>query len=542
MRRRGRRGPAWRPAAGLEACPTSLTAEGVVEEAGEAEAGAAELELDGGGGGADVIVAEDGGAGGGERGVGGVAGDVVGLPGPAGGGALLEAAALEEARLAEEALAEAGLGGGAFDERGVPEAVEVGGAVAEDDGEIVAAAVAAVAGVEGLVEVGGEVDEELEGFGAGGGGLGAVSEAGLHLGDDADDAAGGGAEGLPGAVRRGDGQVDVVPGGGLLALGADLVGPGGDGFERLAGLEEAGDFGLRPGVEVEGGEGGDEAVAFAAPAEGGRQEEERDGEDAKQGAHNLILSSFWGGRASVKGAFCMQYTSARGLAGLACAGSLALLTAITFVYQLPSTFFPYAGGPLALDVFALLIWYLIYAAVSFPFDVWAGYWLPCRHGGVCRLFPVYLGRLTRGLAAQGLIMTASAALMLVAGRQWGMWGAGAALAVMLGMLGGMRGRVARYLGAEQDRAAGWRSWMLAGAWNLAGFALSAALPWCGVTTVYGLVETLLGCTLWSLAGLAVLPRVDRRAAGLALYLSWASFGLLSRATAAKAGLPEEWAA
>lgn len=238
----------------------------------------------------------------------------------------------------------------------------------------------------------------------------------------------------------------------------------------------------------------------------------------------------------------MQYSSARRLAGLASAGTLALLAAILFVYQMPSTLFPHAGGPAALDAFALLIWFLIYAAVSFPFDVWAGYWAPCRHGGVCELFPVYLGRLTRGLAAQGLIMTASGVALLAAGRQWGAWGAFGVLAALTGGLLGIRTRLGHYLGAEKAEPAGWGSGALAAGWNLAGFALSAALPWCGVTTVYGLVETLLGCTLWSLVGLAVLPRIDRRAAGLALYLSWASFGLLSRATASKAGLPEEWAA
>lgn len=238
----------------------------------------------------------------------------------------------------------------------------------------------------------------------------------------------------------------------------------------------------------------------------------------------------------------MQYSSARWLAGLACAGTVALLSTITFVYQLPSTFFPYTGGPFALDAFALLIWYLLYAAISFPFDVWAGYWAPCRYGGICGLFPVYLGRLTRGLAAQGLVMTASAAALLAAGRLWGAWGSGAALAVLLSLLGAARGKVAHYLGAEVGERAGWKSWALAGGWNLGGFALSVALPWCGVTTVYTLVETLLGCTLWSLLGLLVLPRIDRRASELALYLSWASFGLLSRATEAKAGLPERWAA
>lgn len=237
----------------------------------------------------------------------------------------------------------------------------------------------------------------------------------------------------------------------------------------------------------------------------------------------------------------MQYSSVRSLAGLAYAGSLSLAAAVLFFYQMPSTFFPFSGGPLALDAFALLIWYLAYAAVSFPFDVWAGHWAPCRYGGECGLWPVYLGRLTRAVALQGALMVGSAALLLAAGRQWGVWGAGGALALLTGALGLLRARVSRYLGAERVEAAGWGSWTLAGGWNVAGFALSVALPWCGVATVYGLVETLLGCTLWSLLGLAALPRVDRRASELALYLSWAHCGLLSRATGGKAGLPERWA-
>lgn len=232
----------------------------------------------------------------------------------------------------------------------------------------------------------------------------------------------------------------------------------------------------------------------------------------------------------------MQYTSARRLAGLAYAGSLATLATILFVYQMPSTLFPHRAGALGLDALALGIWYLMFAAVSFPFDVWAGHWAPCRYGGVCGLFPVYLGRLTRGLAAQALVMVGTATAMLSAGRVWGVWGASGVLAASMGLLALARGWFGRYLGAERVAGVG-RAWVaLAYGWNLAGFALVALLPWCSVETVYGLVETLLGFALWTLLGMAVLGR----ARGVMLYLSWAGFGLLGRATAARAGRPEHW--
>jgi hypothetical protein len=237
----------------------------------------------------------------------------------------------------------------------------------------------------------------------------------------------------------------------------------------------------------------------------------------------------------------MSYSSARALAGLASVGTLSLLAAVSFVYQLPSTFFPYTGGPLALDAFALLILYLAYAAVSFPFDVWAGYTLPCRHLHACVMFPVFLGRLVRGISLQGAVMVGSALALLVVGRMWGAGGALAAFALLLATLTGLQSRISRFLSGGAIASVPGRAWAMAIGWNLAGFALSVSLPWCGVTTVYSLVETLLGCTLWSLLGRWVLPRIDSGAAGPALFLSWAGFGLLSRAGSDAAGLPERWA-
>jgi Zn-dependent protease with chaperone function len=347
-------------------------------------------------------------------------------------------------------------------------------------------------------------------------------------------------------------------------------------------------------------------------------------------------------------------------------GTIVFLSAIAFVYQLPSTFFPFSGELWYADWAALGVLYLAYAAISLPFDVWGGYWLPCRHHRLCLLFPVFIMKWLRGIAVQGLVMTLSALALLQAGRRWGVWGALAVVALIQLLLlalqlplalwaGGLRhasspepkvsalhgldpgftGGTAGLPGLEQhvfpqswwselsaaslltemkrrqgSLATGsrFRGVLLALAWNLTGFWLCASLPWAGVTTVYTLVETLLGCTLWSFLGLLILPSfsrpgvleadryalthgaspqqiesamreidhlqddeprrsrwverifhpiptVDNRlaalssgsssygawhAARLALYLSWAQFGLLSRAVHCNSGRPELW--
>lgn len=237
----------------------------------------------------------------------------------------------------------------------------------------------------------------------------------------------------------------------------------------------------------------------------------------------------------------MSYASARRLAGTSATATITVLAAVAFVYQLPSTFFPYHGGPFYADWAALWVVYLTYALVSLPFDVWAGFVLPCRHQQYCEVLPVYLGRLARALFVQGMVMTLCALILLEGGKRWGVWGAMALLSILLVAMWRLRSSLAQVVGAAPAQVPAGRSFIAAGAWLLAGFALCASMPWCGVDTLFRLLETLLGCTLWTLLGLAVLSRLDGRAARASLYLSWASFGLLSRATPSMAGIPAQWA-
>jgi len=235
------------------------------------------------------------------------------------------------------------------------------------------------------------------------------------------------------------------------------------------------------------------------------------------------------------------YEDSRRLGAWLWASLLAAGIAVAFVYQLPAAWFPFLGGPWWVEWLAFAVFYMTYATASLPFDIWAGYWLPCRHQRECPLLPVFLGALFRSEAIQFVAMTLSALAMLVAGRRWGSAGALAALAIAQGLLIALRPLVARLLGAAEARPLPARIWMPGFVWNLAGMAWMLLLPWCGAASVYHLVEAMLGASLWSLAGYAVL-RVRWREAALALlYQSWASFGLFSRAPAGLMGRPELWA-
>lgn len=237
-----------------------------------------------------------------------------------------------------------------------------------------------------------------------------------------------------------------------------------------------------------------------------------------------------------------SYLRSRRVAALAGGGLLALLASIAFVYQLPSTFFPHIEGPPWLHWLAFAVCYMAYATVSLPFDVWAGYWLPCRHQRACRLLPVYLGMLFRAESAQFAAMTLSALLLLEAGIRWGMAGAVAALAAAQAALILLYPWLAHYLGAGPVRRPPARIWLPGVAWHVAGFALIQRLPFCGVDSVHRLLEALLGCALWSLPGYWLLRPRSRDAAAALLYLSWAGFGIFSRVTAERMGLPELWIA
>lgn len=375
-----------------------------------------------------------------------------------------------------------------------------------------------------------------------------------------------------------------------------------------------------------------------------------------------------------------HYARARLRLGIAGVGVIVAGSAIAFAYQLPSTFFPYYGGPWYADWVALLAFYLVYALVSAPFDLAGGYFLPCRYSRLCLPFPVFLLKWARGVVVQGVVMTLAGLAILQAGKTAGYWGAVAAVLALQLMLLAAQAPLAALAGTltrsdsgplkfdahfhtagktqppvtvfeslDQGFSGGYsglpgfdrlilpRHWiralspealdtellrragllasgarrrgvLLAMGWNLAGFMISAAMPWVRLDTVFGVIQTTLGCTLWSFLGLLILPSISRpavmeadrwalehgasqdallltmteldqfqedepsrpawierifhpvpsienrlrelqsnrkrsgawQAARVALYLSWAHLGLLSRAVHCNSGRPELW--
>lgn len=377
----------------------------------------------------------------------------------------------------------------------------------------------------------------------------------------------------------------------------------------------------------------------------------------------------------------MSYARVRLRLAVATVGTIVLLAAVAFGYQLPSTFFPFYGGPWYADWAALAVFYLAYAIVSLPFDFVSGFALPWGHHRHCLPFPRFFMRWGRGVFLHGLIMTLSGLAVLEAGKRFHYWGAVGTVAFVQILLLIFQARIAALVGGfstsqlrelepasaqgaarrRQAKATAFdsvdtgfsggyaglpgfdrlllpRRWLrslssealqtellrragllatgarlrgvlIAWAWNLAGFMLCAALPWVRLDSVFGLLEVVLGCTLWSFLGLLLLPFLSRRAvleadwwarengaskaslllamteidqiqeqddtassswaerifhpmpsiesrlsamdstrrpwgawqvSRLALFLSWAHFGLLSRASESNSGRPELW--
>lgn len=250
---------------------------------------------------------------------------------------------------------------------------------------------------------------------------------------------------------------------------------------------------------------------------------------------------------------------------------LVVLSLAGWLWQAPATLFPYDGGPLWTEWAAFVTLYIIYTALMLPFDVAAGFLLPCRHHRLCMPFPLFLMRWVRGVVVQGLVMTLSALLLFEVGRTWGVWAAAGALALLQTSLlaaqlsiarlagglaiarryaepGGLR--IAETHGLDSGFTGGitglpgsetvvlpdfWRRTLPGGAyraeilhragalksgarirgialamlWNLAGFVICAHLPGAGVARLWEFVTTLLALTLWSFLGLLVMPSLNR---------------------------------
>lgn len=141
----------------------------------------------------------------------------------------------------------------------------------------------------------------------------------------------------------------------------------------------------------------------------------------------------------------MTYARARLWLGICGVGTMVVLSAFGVVYQLGWTFFPFDGSLLG-DAAALWVFYFAYALLSFYYDFMGGYWLPCRFGRICVVFPVFLLKWLRGISVQGTVMVASGLLLLYAGKRGGLWAAAGALLLLQIALLALQPALARMTG------------------------------------------------------------------------------------------------
>jgi hypothetical protein len=145
--------------------------------------------------------------------------------------------------------------------------------------------------VQRLVHVADEVDQKDEGFAPRGGRSGRVGESLAEIGDFGDHAIALGAIPRHIEVRLGDGDVDVVPGRGLGARVANLVGPTGNrGGHGGARSEDFDHPGMHPRRELRFGDAGNQGVPLGTPGAERRAGRQR-GEEAKSSHESPIISA-----------------------------------------------------------------------------------------------------------------------------------------------------------------------------------------------------------------------------------------------------------
>ena len=264
------------------------------------------------------------------------------------------------------------------------------------------------------------------------------------------------------------------------------------------------------------------------------------------------------------------YGRARLWLGITAVGTFVTLAGGALAAGLPAAVDARTGPSAWAAVPALALFAAAHAAVQMPFDLFGGYLLPLRYGRAVPGAATFLVRLARGVAVYAALLFTTLCVLLLGGRFGGVWGvvaAGLALSVLLlwgrvavaaglarlrveapagdppvafascddeGFTGGIlgvawpRGHLlpARWRDAltpeqlaharlRRELAVAMGAWrrgrILAVLFTLAGVGGAAAVVGpARLGTAGGTIELSLWFTLWSFAGLLVLPTVSRR--------------------------------
>lgn len=280
----------------------------------------------------------------------------------------------------------------------------------------------------------------------------------------------------------------------------------------------------------------------------------------------------------------MTYARARLWLGISTVGFWVVLAVSALVWHLPARFLPTQPSKFPTDLLGLLAVFGLYAVLSLPSDLWGGLILPRRHGRSPRMLAAYFGSWLRGAVVQAVVLTLISLAILAAGRSLGPAAAlgvvvliGAVLLMAQAPLGRLVSGVGRMDVGEQKLRAHLEEWSIEPAgcelWENRdpGFTggivglpgrerLVLPASWISgmgsAATAAHLVRRqealhsgarargVAVALVWNWAGFALatlLPGADLvSVAGLALFLSWGTLGLLSRAVHCNAGRPELW--
>ncbi len=246
------------------------------------------------------------------------------------------------------------------------------------------------------------------------------------------------------------------------------------------------------------------------------------------------------------------------------------LSIVALLLKWPTrTFAAFNSDPIS-DALGLLWIVALYSAIHIPLDYIGGYWLPCHFSRQCIFFSSFASQYIRALLVQTSFLIVSGLILLQVGRWGGRTAAllllflimlamierqdwlarmvaglsvnssekigGREVVLLSGLDAGFAGGISGLPGREKHLIpAHWqrvlptgilnleiehrnaavnsgsrlRGLALAIFWNLTGFYLGSLIPGAGVQTHAELFTTALGFTLWSFAGLLVLPAPSR---------------------------------
>jgi len=149
----------------------------------------------------------------------------------------------------------------------------------------------------------------------------------------------------------------------------------------------------------------------------------------------------------------MTYARARLLLGMFGVGSIVVLSTILLLTQYPLEILPDSESWSSSDLAALVLLSGWLVAVLFPMDLLGGFLLPNLWRPNTTPLRTFLAAWLRGVLVQGTLFIAASLLILFMGRWLGLAGVGLAIACVAIILVGSQLKIAKFVGALNDRVA-----------------------------------------------------------------------------------------